>query len=106
LKWVCGTAPSIPGFVASVQPCVTVPIGLTHLYYICFLSGSSISATVYRLLHFLFPAQAPKNFVESSPQPASLMVEYEQTWDNESSEVFSEDVDKNARVGAREVDYG
>jgi hypothetical protein len=33
------------------------------------------------------------------------MAEYEQKWDSESGEVLSEDVDKNARVGAREANF-
>jgi len=93
----------MPGFVASVQPSVVVQIGFTHLYYICFLSGFAISTAVYSTLHFLFPAQASKNFVENSPFPENLMTDYEQRWDSESGDIWSEDANKHARVGAREV---
>jgi len=95
----------MPGFVASVQSNVIVPIGLTHLYYICFLSGFVISASVYCFLHFLFPAQACSDFVESSPAAAILMAKYEQTWDGFNGGALSEDVDKSARTGTREISF-
>jgi NCS1 family nucleobase:cation symporter-1 len=94
----------MPGFVASVQPSVTVPIGLTHLYYICFLAGFAMSSSIYCLLHFVFPAHALNEFVSSSPPSKSLMVEYQERWDGESSEIVS-DVDKDARVVDRELDF-
>jgi NCS1 family nucleobase:cation symporter-1 len=104
LQWICGTAPSMPGFVAAVQPSITVPIGLTHLYYICFLAGFAISASIYCSLHFIFPARELKQFVENSPSAKELMVEYQERWDGESSE-FVSDVDKNAQVLDREVNF-
>lgn len=104
VQWVCGVAPSMPGFVSSVQPSITVPIGLTHLYYICFLAGFAISSSIYCLLHFAFPAHELNEFVRSSPSSRSLMVEYQERWDGESSEVMS-DVDKDARVVDREVNF-
>ncbi|KAJ5298328.1 uncharacterized protein N7443_006448 [Penicillium atrosanguineum] len=81
VAWVCGTVPSLPGFVAYVSSGVTVPIGLTHLYYICFLSGLVISASVYCGLHYVFPVAAIKDFVENSPPAKVLMREYQERWD-------------------------
>ncbi|CZR69975.1 related to uracil permease [Phialocephala subalpina] len=104
VAWVCGVAPSMPGFVASVQPSVTVPIGLTHLYYICFLAGFSISASVYCGLHFIFPAEGLNRFVASSPPARALMAEYQDRWDGETSEVVS-DFGKDTRVVDREVNF-
>ena len=57
IAWICGTAPSMPGFMAAIQPSATVSIGLTHLYYICFLAGFAISASIYYIPHFIFLAR-------------------------------------------------
>ncbi|KAE8331902.1 permease for cytosine/purines, uracil, thiamine, allantoin-domain-containing protein [Aspergillus sergii] len=46
-----GMVPSLPGFVAHVDPSVAVPVGLTRIYYICFFTGTAISAGVYTALH-------------------------------------------------------
>lgn len=80
-QWVCGTVPSLPGFVGYVNPTVKVPLGLTHLYYICFLVGLSISATVYCALHYIFPVKAIRDFVECAPPAETLMLEYRERWD-------------------------
>ncbi|RJE17958.1 hypothetical protein PHISCL_09704 [Aspergillus sclerotialis] len=81
LAWVCGTTPSLPGFVSQVNPSIKVPIGLTHLYYICFLTGLAISAAVYVTLHYLFPVRSVRQFVESAPPARVLMREYRERWD-------------------------
>lgn len=94
----------MPGFIASVQPSITVPIGLTHLYYLCFLVGFLISSSVYCALHFIFPAHGLNHFVASSPSPGSLMAEYQDRWDGDSSEAVS-DLDKDARVADREINF-
>ncbi|KAE8441774.1 hypothetical protein EG329_004332 [Mollisiaceae sp. DMI_Dod_QoI] len=104
VAWVCGVAPTMPGFVASVQPSVTVPIGLTHLYYICFLAGFAISASIYCLLHIVFPAQGLNHFVTSSPSARALMAEYQERWDGETLEAAS-DIGKDAHVVDREINF-
>jgi NCS1 family nucleobase:cation symporter-1 len=83
VAWLCGTVPSLPGFVAHVNPSIKVPIGLTHLFYICFLSGITISATVFIALHYFFPASSVREFVQSAPPPAVLMTEYREQWDTQ-----------------------
>jgi NCS1 family nucleobase:cation symporter-1 len=93
----------MPGFVAAVQPSVTVPMGLTHLYYICFLSGFAISASVFSLLHFIFPAVTSQRFVADGTSPRELMKEYQERWDAEIVESAT-DTEKNAVVESREVD--
>lgn len=90
IAWCCGVAPSMPGFVASVQPSVTVPIGLTHLYYICFLAGFAISAGLYCALHFVFPDRASQAFVRNAPEARVLMREYQDRWDGVEEEVVVE----------------
>ncbi|KAJ5825872.1 Allantoin permease [Penicillium riverlandense] len=81
IAWVCGTVPSLPGFVGYVNPTVKITLGLTHLYYICFLVGLSISAAVYCALHYIFPVEAVRNFVECAPPAETLMREYRERWD-------------------------
>lgn len=75
-QWACAVAPSMLGFIVSVQPSVVV------------------SSCMYSLLHFLFPAHGLNEFVAHSPSARSLMVEYQVRWDGESSETMS-DADKN-----------
>ncbi|KAI1912001.1 hypothetical protein LOZ53_002329 [Ophidiomyces ophidiicola] len=82
IAWLCGTVPSLPGFVAEVNSSVTVPIGLVRLYQICFLSGFAISAFVYCVLHFLVPVQAIKHFVANSPAADDLIREYREACDS------------------------
>ncbi|CAI7565782.1 unnamed protein product [Penicillium pancosmium] len=86
VAWVCGTVPSLPGFVAYVSPGISVPTGLTHLYYICFLSGLAISAVVYCTFHLLFPATAVRDFVSTAPPAPVLMREYRERWDGVGTE--------------------
>jgi NCS1 family nucleobase:cation symporter-1 len=92
----------MPGFVASIDTSLTVPIRLTHLYYICFLAGFAISATIFCILHWVFPAKDVVNFVASISSPKLLMAEYQDQWDVGDSEI-TEDVSKNAYVVDREV---
>jgi len=81
IAWCAGTAPSLPGFIASVNSNVSVPIGLTHLYYICFLAGFAISASVYCFLHLVFPARRLQDFVVHAPPAKVLMEEYRSACD-------------------------
>lgn len=83
--------PSLPGFIAYVNPDISVPIGLTHLYYICFLTGMSISAAVFVALHYLVPDKRLQAFVNSAPPARQLMAEYRELYDN-PDEVFHVDV--------------
>ncbi|EED18301.1 allantoin permease, putative [Talaromyces stipitatus ATCC 10500] len=82
VAWISGVVPSLPGFAAYVNPNVSVPIGLTHLYYICFLTGMSISAAVYIALHYAVPDKRLQAFVNSAPPARQLMAEYRELYDN------------------------
>lgn len=72
--------------MAYVNPEIKVPIGLTRLYYICFLSGLAISATVYCVLHWIFPVVAVQYFVGTGPSADVLMREYRDRWDEVETE--------------------
>ena len=73
VAWCCGTAPSLPGFVATVNASVTVPMGLLHLYDICFLVGFAICSSLYCFLHYVFPARKVQDFVTNAPAARVLM---------------------------------
>ncbi|KAE8137160.1 permease for cytosine/purines, uracil, thiamine, allantoin-domain-containing protein [Aspergillus pseudotamarii] len=83
VAWLCGMVPSLPGFVAHVDPGVVIPLGFTRIYYVCFLTGTAISAAVYTALHYIFPTPEVRTFVEKAPSPAVLMQEYRSRWDRE-----------------------
>ncbi|OJJ65859.1 hypothetical protein ASPBRDRAFT_201460 [Aspergillus brasiliensis CBS 101740] len=76
VAWICGTVPSLPGFVAYVNSAIHVPAGLMHLYYICFLSGALIAGSVFVALHYVFPDQRVRMFLASAPTARILMEEY------------------------------
>jgi NCS1 family nucleobase:cation symporter-1 len=95
----------MPGFISAVSPSITVPLGFTHLYYICFLSGFTISAAVYSSLHTLFPARAVQAFVKHAPEPKVLMRMYQQKWDGvEGSD--RDDIEGEVKVDAIKVSDG
>ncbi|EYE96758.1 nucleobase cation symporter-1 family protein [Aspergillus ruber CBS 135680] len=87
IAWICGTTPSLPGFIASVNTSFTVPVGLTHLYYICFLTGFTISAAVYCILHYVFPVSEAQRFVDSAGPVKVLIRAYREEWDGGAEEV-------------------
>lgn len=62
-------------------------MGLTHLYYICFLSGLFITSAVYCALHFIFPVKKINDFLDSASPAETLMREYRERWDEEGDEV-------------------
>ena len=84
LAWACGVAPSMPGFIASVNPSVHVPVGCTRIYYMCFLLGFAISSVVFVFLHTVFPAHQVRDFVRSSPKSNELVYMYRNRWDEEA----------------------
>ncbi|KAM0420344.1 hypothetical protein ACHAPT_011886 [Fusarium lateritium] len=53
--WLIGTAPSLPGFSASVNPSISVTQGAINFYNLTFIFGFCISAFVAFLLHWIFP---------------------------------------------------
>jgi nucleobase:cation symporter-1, NCS1 family len=81
IAWICGVAPSMPGFISAVSPGVKVPIGATRLYYICFLNGLAISAVVFIALNYIFPARQLKAFVDGPATAKETIKEYRARWD-------------------------
>ena len=71
----------MPGFISAVNTSITIPIGCTRLYYICFLNGFAISSVVFITLHRFFPAPMQKDFVDSPVDKRQVMREYQEKWD-------------------------
>ncbi|KAK2858514.1 hypothetical protein FQN49_004657 [Arthroderma sp. PD_2] len=84
IAWVCGTVPSLPGFIASVNTNVHVPIGFTRIYQLCFLVGFGISASVYCGLHIVIPDARLQEFVSTAASSDVLVREYRDNCDRES----------------------
>ncbi|KIX95714.1 uncharacterized protein Z520_08421 [Fonsecaea multimorphosa CBS 102226] len=55
VAWVCGWAPQLPGFIAYVNPSVSVPKACTDMFYLAFPLGLAISFTLYLGLNKVFP---------------------------------------------------
>ncbi|XRM38705.1 hypothetical protein ABZX51_002102 [Aspergillus tubingensis] len=76
VAWICGTVPSLPGFIAYVNSSIRVPAGLMHLYYICFLSGALIAGAAFAALHYVFPDRRVRSFLASAPTARIMIEEY------------------------------
>lgn len=89
-----GVAPTLPGFIAAVNLSVSLPAGMTELYYLNYLYGFVSSAVVYYLLHLIFPARDVDDFVKSAPSPREVQRHYTDRWEvdlSQASQVLSED---------------
>lgn len=81
VAWVCGVAPSMPGFISAVNTKIEVPVGCTRLYYISFLNGFAISSVVFWLLNWIWPAEGAKRFVDAPTDKWATMRFYREEWD-------------------------
>jgi len=87
-----GTFPSLPGFIANVNPKVEVAAGWSHVFSISFSTGVGISFVVFILLHYLFPAPSLQAWVASQPSARETMRFYSEMYDlNEGIEVIDEE---------------
>ena len=96
IAWICGVAPSMPGFISAVNTSVVVPRGFTRIYYINFLTGFLIASIVFTILHWVFPAQGVRGFVESQVSKHDTMLYYRNEWD-ERSEVLAREYVKTGK---------
>ena len=71
----------MPGFISNVNNSIHVSIGFTHFYYLSFLAGFCISATVFIALHHFFPPPEVKDFVLTAATHRQVMAEYQHKWD-------------------------
>ncbi|EGE09005.1 NCS1 nucleoside transporter family protein [Trichophyton equinum CBS 127.97] len=81
IAWICGTVPSLPGFIATVNTDVHVPVGFTRIYQLCFLVGFLISAFVYSGLHVLVPDRKLQEYVSTAASPVVLIRDYRDSID-------------------------
>ncbi|KAK8927179.1 Allantoin permease [Metarhizium anisopliae] len=81
VAWIVGVAPCLPGFVAAVDTSVSVTDGAAEMYYINYLYGFLSSATLYILLHWIFPAPAVEAFVREAPSSREIQRYYCNRWD-------------------------
>ena len=92
MAWVLGTFPSLPGFIANVNPKVEVAAGWSHVYSISFCTGVGISFVAFILLHYLFPSPSLQAWVASQPSARETMRFYSEMIDpKESIEVIDEE---------------
>ncbi|OAL62470.1 NCS1 nucleoside transporter [Trichophyton rubrum] len=81
IAWICGTVPSLPGFIATVNTDVHVPVGFTRIYKLCFLVGFLISAFVYSGMHLLVPDMKLQEYVSTAASSAVLIRDYRDSID-------------------------
>ncbi|PTB50692.1 hypothetical protein M431DRAFT_94416 [Trichoderma harzianum CBS 226.95] len=81
IAWAVGVAPTLPGFIAAVNLSVSLPAGMTELYYINYLYGFVSSAVVYSVLHWIFPAKAVDDFVRTAPTAREVQQYYTDRWE-------------------------
>jgi len=99
VAWVLGTFPSLPGFIANVNPKVEVAAGWSHIYSISFCTGVGISFVVFVLLHYLFPAPSLQAWVASQPSARETMRSYNEVYDlKEDIEVIDEEANDKVFV--------
>ncbi|KAL7794421.1 permease for cytosine/purines, uracil, thiamine, allantoin domain-containing protein [Trichoderma ceciliae] len=94
IAWAVGVAPTLPGFIAAVNLSVSLPVGMTELYYLNYLYGFVSSAVVYAALHWIFPAKEVDDFVRSAPSAKEVQRHYTDRWEvdlSQASQVLSED---------------
>lgn len=95
----------MPGFIAAVNTSITVPEGATELYYLNYLYGFCASATVFILLHLIFPSAPLDSFVKNSMTSHDAMYASREKWDNlqyESTSAFETGKDNNFGVKVQE----
>lgn len=105
VAWIFGFAPLMPGFIAAVNTSITVPEGATELYYLNYLYGFCASATVFILLHLIFPSAPLDSFVKNSMTSHDAMYASREKWDNlqyESTSAFETGKDNNFGVKVQE----
>lgn len=105
IAWLCGVAPSFPGFISAVNPSIKVPVGATRLYYICFLNGLVISAVVFVGLHWVWPARRLGEWVEGQGGSwRENRVHFKEKWDALAGEADGDGQEVDGRRASGEDD--
>ncbi|KAI1484960.1 NCS1 nucleoside transporter family protein [Biscogniauxia mediterranea] len=82
IAWLVGAVPCMPGFVAAVDTSVSVPDGLTELYYLSYIYSFLAAAAAYYALHKIFPDKALDRFIQTAPPSTILRAIYQEKWDD------------------------
>ncbi|KAL1960483.1 hypothetical protein VTO42DRAFT_7782 [Malbranchea cinnamomea] len=62
IAWVVGFAPLLPGFISTVNPSISVPIGAVRFYYLAYPAGFAVSFVLYIALNKIFPPRGLGEF--------------------------------------------
>ncbi|KAK6451528.1 hypothetical protein FP744_10007779 [Trichoderma asperellum] len=94
VAWAVGVAPTLPGFIAAINTSVSLPAGMTELYFLNYLYGFISSAVVYSLLHLIFPAKHVDDFVKNAPSAKEVQRHYTDRWEvdlSQAGQILSDD---------------
>ncbi|KAM0220574.1 hypothetical protein ACHAPA_004005 [Fusarium lateritium] len=81
VAWIVGVAPTMPGFIAAVNPSVQISNGAINLYQLNYLFGFVVSAFVYYTLHRFVPDERFNAFVKGGDTAKDVQQVYEERWD-------------------------
>ncbi|PTB38740.1 hypothetical protein M441DRAFT_71094 [Trichoderma asperellum CBS 433.97] len=94
VAWAVGVAPTLPGFIAAINTSVSLPDGMTELYFLNYLYGFTSSAVVYSLLHWIFPAKPVDDFVKNAPSAKEVQRHFTDRWEvdlSQAGQILSDD---------------
>ncbi|KAF4448576.1 hypothetical protein F53441_8053 [Fusarium austroafricanum] len=81
VAWIVGVVPTMPGFIAAVNPKVVVSDGARNLYQLNYLFGFLVSAFVYWGLHKVVPHKPLDAFINDGTAAQEVQAIYEERWD-------------------------
>ncbi|RBA11182.1 hypothetical protein FPRO05_04355 [Fusarium proliferatum] len=86
VAWIVGVAPTMPGFIAAVNPNAKVSDGAKNLYQLNYLFGFIVSAAVYYGLHMVVPDKKFDAFIKDGTTAKEVQAVYDERWDMTYSE--------------------
>ena len=89
-QWIVGVVPILPGFIAAVNLSISIPDGVTELYYLNYVYGFMASAFAYALLHRLVSDQKLDAFVQENTSAKEVQDLYHGRWDITYAEAGAE----------------
>ncbi|RKL30364.1 hypothetical protein BFJ72_g11478 [Fusarium proliferatum] len=87
VAWIVGVAPTMPGFIAAVNPNAKVSDGAKNLYQLNYLFGFIVSAAVYYGLHMVVPDKKFDAFIKDGTTAKEVQAVYDERWDMTYSEI-------------------
>ncbi|KAI1053614.1 hypothetical protein LB506_012477 [Fusarium annulatum] len=86
VAWIVGVAPTMPGFIAAVNPNAKVSDGAKNLYQLNYLFGFIVSAAVYYGLHMVVTDKKFDAFIKDGTTAKEVQAVYDERWDMTYSE--------------------